>query len=84
MSFRKSLINVKGANELAVIDNIGSTMAAKRSRYKLSNDTDEQEKVAFENDLYCRQGRNSNGDAVIYLEYKESEGQKPRVKIPYH
>ncbi len=83
VSFRKSLINVKDANELAFIDNIGSTMAARRSQYELSNDPDEQERVAFDHYLYCREGTNSNGDVVIYIEY-EDKGQKPKVDEFYH
>jgi hypothetical protein len=84
VSFRKSLINIKNANELAFIDNIGYTMASKRLRHSLSNDASEQERVAFENTLYCRQGKNSNGDAVIYIEYDGNVGPKPDVNVAYH
>lgn len=50
----------------------------------VSNDADEQERVAFDNnDLYCREGTNSNGDVVIYIEY-EDKGQEPKVDESYH
>ncbi len=83
VSFKESLINVKDANELAFIDNIGKTMAKRQLKHYFSNNTNEQENAAFDNILYCREGKNSNGDVVIFIQY-ENTGQKPSKNEFYY
>jgi hypothetical protein len=76
-----SPVNIKETNELALIDNIGRSMAAKRSNYHLSNDTDEQNVVSFRHNMYIREENTLSGKKVM-IEY-EDNGMVPNKSIPY-
>jgi hypothetical protein len=80
-SFMMSPVNIKETNELALIDNIGRSMAAKRSNYHLSNDTDEQNVVSFRHNMYIREENTLSGKKVM-IEY-EDNGMVPNKSIPY-
>lgn len=65
-SFNMSPINVKDANELALIDNVGNSMRLTRAEEGMSNDTHKPERFAFEHTMYCREDKQSNTVIISY------------------
>lgn len=82
VSFTFSPINIKKTNEFALVDNVSEDMRSTRLQYNLSNDTQMQEKTAFNHTMYCREHTNTPNRTRLSISYS-SHGTIPNKKCAY-